>query len=354
VVKRTPYFRRLRSLPAYGRIGVPCLVVFALACASDPGQPQDRGATHGAAAASGRVLAEVNGVPILARQVERIWEADRLRLGAEGQSSDEMNELEIRREALQLAVNAELCYQAARDGGMTVSAEELDERIEGIRSQFASEEEFASYLEEGGLNLAMLRERVARRTLVESYARSISAELVLDEAAAKRIYQEQKDRFREAEKIRAAHIIVRALPHDPEAKHEAARKKIEDAQRKLQAGEDFARVAEQYSESPFASRGGDLGFFPRGRALPEFDAVVFDTPVGEITPVFETPHGFNIVKVLDRREGGVSDFEEVKTGLLMVLAREQKHIQLREHIEELRAAATIRVLDPELQPAAVE
>ena len=82
---------------------------------------------------------------------------------------------------------------------------------------------------------------------------------------------------------------------------------------------------------------------------PEFEQVVFDTPVGEVTPIFETPHGFNVIKVLDRREGTARSFEEVRAGLMMVLARESRDEQLRQRVDALRAAADIRILDPQLQ-----
>jgi peptidyl-prolyl cis-trans isomerase C len=328
---------------------VPCLLVFALACAGDPDAHREGEAdSSGPTDSHDRVLAEVNGSPVLARQVDRIREADRLRLGAEGRTDAELDPVEIRRRGLQLAINAELCLQAARAEGMTVSDAEIDEQIASIRSQFATEEDFDRYLDEAGVSEKTLRSRAERRILVESYVRTITDTLVLDEDEAQRIYGEQKDSFRDAGEVRAAQIIVRVLPDAPAERRAVARRKIDEPHARLEAGEDFAEIAREYSESPFASRGGDLGFFPRGRALPEFEAVVFETPVGRTTSIFETAHGFNIVKVLDRREAGINDFEEVKTALMMVLAREQQDTRLREHIEELRAGATIRVLDAEL------
>lgn len=302
------------------------------------------------------VLAEVNGAPVYSGQLEEIREAERLRLGAEGRSAVEigLEDERIRIEGLRLAINAELCYQAARAAGLEVDSAEVDRRIEGIRSQHVSEEEFEEYLSEAGLDLERLRRRAERKILIKTYVRSITDRLEFDEAEAERIYEEQKERFRESEQVRAAQIIVRVLPGAPAAERSAAREKIDEAWSRLQAGEPFEEVAREYSESPFAPRGGDLGFIPRGRALPEFDAVVFDAPVGSTTPVFETPHGFNIVKVIDRREGGVKDFDEVKGALLMLLAREQNDGRLRAHIGELRAAATIRVLDPQLAEAGID
>jgi len=76
--------------------------------------------------------------------------------------------------------------------------------------------------------------------------------------------------------------------------------------------------------------------------LPEFEDIVFATPVGAITPVFETPHGFNIVKVLDHESARKPDFEEVESGLLLVLVREQRDEALRRHVDDLEEQADIR------------
>jgi parvulin-like peptidyl-prolyl isomerase len=142
--------------------------------------------------------------------------------------------------------------------------------------------------------------------------------------------------------VRAAQILVRLRPGDSEEKRRAARAKIEEAYRRAAAGEDFAALARQYSESPLAERGGDMGYIPRGRMLSGFEDVVFATPVGEITPVFETPHGFNVVKVLDHDTSRKPGFGEVETGLLLVLARERRDEVLRDHVDELVRRARIR------------
>ncbi len=334
---------RPRSLPRAAREArrfvLASGLVLSVACAAGP--DGDLSAVAELSAGPDRVVAEVNGVPIEARRVQQVHQADLLRLAEQGETNDD----EETGRDLDLVINAELIYQAALARGMTVPEGEIEERIDAVRSQFASAEAFSRHLREAGLSLEALRRNETRRLLVERYARSITDALVIDESEAERIYRDQRDRFEKTEQLRAAQIIVRALPGDPPARREAARRKIEEAARSLQAGVAFEQVAAEFSESPFAERGGDLGFFPRGRALPEFDDVVFALPVGEVTPVFETPHGFNIVKILERRSAGIGEFDDVKTGLLMVLAREQSDARLREHVEELRAAATIRILD---------
>ena len=329
----------LRSaLPA----AASALAVLAIGCDGPSPGP-------GAEPALERVVAEVNGVPILASQVEKACEADRILLGARGEEVAPREDLELRRKALDLIVNAELVYQAAKADGLQVPASEIDRQLEVIRSQFATDEEFADYLESAGSSLPQLRGEVERRLLMTAYTDGVAGDLDLDDAEARRLYDEQKSRFMGEEQIRAARILIRLRPQDPPARRAEALARIEEARRRALAGEDFAALAREYSESPQAARGGDLGFFPRGRMLPEFEAVVFAVPVGRLSPVFETPHGLNLVKVLERKQAAVRPFEEVKTELLMVLARERKDRALRDRVEALHAGAQIRILDPDLQ-----
>lgn len=325
---------------------ISLLTILVLGCGEAP-----PGSGSEAAPVLERVVAEVNGVPIYAGQVEKACEADRLILGAQGEPVAPGRDLELRRKALDLIIDGELLYQAAGAEGMEIPQSEIDRQLEVIRSQFASDDEFVDYLEAAGLSPERLRGDVARRLLLKTYTDTVTADLDLDDAEARRLYDEQKDRFMGEEQVRAAQILIRLRPQDPPARRAEARARIEEARRRALAGEDFGRLAREYSESPSASRGGDLGFFPRGRMLPEFEEVVFSLPVGEISPVFETPHGLNLVNVLERRQAAVRPYEEVKTELLMVLARERKDLALRKRVEELRARADVRILDPDLRNA---
>jgi parvulin-like peptidyl-prolyl isomerase len=183
---------------------------------------------------------------------------------------------------------------------------------------------------------------------MEAYASSITKDLEVDAEKARQLYEESAERFREQEQIRVAQILVRLRPDDSEERRRAAREKIDEALARARAGEDFAELARAYSESPLAERGGDMGFIPRGRMLPEFEDVVFATEVGQITPVFETAHGLNVVKVLERKAARGRSFEEVKTGLMLVLARDEKDRVLHDHVDELLSRAEIRIYDASL------
>ncbi len=89
------------------------------------------------------------------------------------------------------------------------------------------------------------------------------------------------------DKIRCAHILV---------KNEAAAKEVLD---KLQKGESFSKLAEQYSFDGSRRHGGDLGFFGRGVMVKEFERAAFALNKGQISPIIRTQFGYHIIKRLE-------------------------------------------------------
>jgi peptidyl-prolyl cis-trans isomerase SurA len=87
-----------------------------------------------------------------------------------------------------------------------------------------------------------------------------------------------------------------------ESQKEEARKKLNDLRARIVAGEDFTELAKKYSEEPSAQyTGGDLGWVGRGAMVASFEAMAFKLKKGEISQPFESPFGFHIMQLMDRR-----------------------------------------------------
>lgn len=99
-------------------------------------------------------------------------------------------------------------------------------------------------------------------------------------------------------RVRASHIL---LMYKGSARSTATRSKdearsgIEDLQRKITAGADFASLARTHSDCPSAAQGGDLGFFGKGQMVPEFETAAFGMQPGEVSGVIETSFGYHLV-----------------------------------------------------------
>jgi len=89
--------------------------------------------------------------------------------------------------------------------------------------------------------------------------------------------------------VRAAHILV-----DTKSQANAVKYRVE-------GGEDFAKVAKQFSKCPSGQRGGDLGYFGRGQMVQEFETAAFDLPKGQVSEPVQTDFGWHIIKVIDKQ-----------------------------------------------------
>lgn len=89
--------------------------------------------------------------------------------------------------------------------------------------------------------------------------------------------------------VRASHLLVDTLED------------AEKCRQEILGGKDFAEVAKAVSKCPSGSRGGDLGFFGRGRMVPEFDKASFELPVGEVSEPIQTQFGWHLILVTDKR-----------------------------------------------------
>ena len=167
------------------------------------------------------------------------------------------------------------------------------------------------------------------------------------EAEQRSYYEENQDQFSRDEQVQARHILLRT---DKRTAAEA-RSALEEARRRIEGGEDFAAVAGELSEDPgSAARGGDLGYFGRGRMVPPFEEAAFGAEVGELVGPIESDFGVHLLEVTGRREGGTTSFEEARETIRARLAAERVDpeatalaIQLRGRLEdaapgELRAA----------------
>ena len=136
-------------------------------------------------------------------------------------------------------------------------------------------------------------------------------------------YELNLDRYREPEKVKARHILFRLERDDPPEKVAQVRSKAEGVLKLAQKGEDFAGLAEKYSEGPTAKAGGDLGWFARDQLVKPFSDAAFRASKGSITDLVRTDFGFHIIKVEDRRAAGSRSFEEVKDEIRKKIIQEK-------------------------------
>jgi peptidyl-prolyl cis-trans isomerase D len=195
-----------------------------------------------------------------------------------------------------------------------------------------SEAELRKHFEEHAEEYMTPESRRASYVLFDREMRAATTEVSEDQLRAS--YESNKATlYSHGDQRRASHILLRLPAEGGTEGDEALRARAEDLLARIRAGEDFADLARQHSEdSSSAPAGGDLGYFERGRMVPEFEDAAFSQPVGEVSEAFKTAFGFHIVKTTGSRPAGSQAFEEVREEI-------RRGLTVQKAQEEIRSAA---------------
>lgn len=209
---------------------------------------------------------------------------------------------------------------------------ELDEYLE--------REGLAGQIEEQGLLPAeQIDTEVAefrKQMLISRYFEEFLRERVTDEAV-RNFYATNPDQF-QAKKIHVAHILLRTNQAMSEAERQALLTKAQEVYSRANAQEDFALLAEEYSEDQLsAKQAGDLGWLQEGAIDPTFSNKVFAMKAGELSEPLVTPFGFHVVKVIEGPQVIKQPFEAVSGDIRYRLRQEAKQAEL----DRLKQAAKI-------------
>lgn len=139
----------------------------------------------------------------------------------------------------------------------------------------------------------------------------------------KAYYEAHQDTFQQKEEVSARHILIALEQNASPAQIRKAKEKIAGILAKARAGQDFAKLAEENSEAPSASTGGELGWFGRGAMVPAFETAAFALKKGEISEPVRTEYGWHIIKLEDRREERQKGYDEVKDSMRDMIAEDR-------------------------------
>jgi len=179
--------------------------------------------------------------------------------------------------------------------------------------------------------VAFARQKVLMEALLDKESKGAA-----NEAAMKKIYEDSVAQNKPVEEARARHILVET---EDKAKEVLA---------KLKAGGDFAALAKAESKDPGSADGGDLGYFAKEQMVPEFSEAAFKLEKGGLSEPVKTQFGWHIIKLEDKRNKPVPEYEQVKGQIETYIVRRAQ----TELVGKLRDAAKIdRVGQPAEKPA---
>lgn len=254
-------------------------------------------------------------------------------------------EADVRRELTRMKVETTV------KGGIKVSEAELEQafvtRREEARAAWAlvdtaalaasasaSDAEVEAYLKDHQAEFKQPeRRRIQYVTLAPKDFRPQIAE-----AEVEKYYTEHLKEFETPRQVRASHVLVPVPQTGGSEAEDKARAKAADVIRRVQAGEDFGKVAGEMSEDPGSKgKGGDLGWVSKGEMVPQFEQALFKLKKGELTPEpVRTPFGFHAIKAVDVKEESRKPLREVAPAIRDRLAAEAADKAARARADEIR------------------
>ncbi len=231
----------------------------------------------------------------------------------------------------------------AKELGINVSEEMLQERLTTVKAKFKSDAIFEHRLADRGMTVDQYKQEMQIDMFMDQVIKKeIEPKIKIDEKESRAYYDENKNKFDSPEKVRASIILLKFNPKDGKAGEQKVLKKFKSISDQIKNGSDFGSLAQQFSQDSLASKGGDLGFFTRKQMLPAFSDRAFKMKVGEVSEIFRTGHGFHILKVTDKKPGGLSSFETEKEKIEKFLADKKVSQATRDYIEVLKSKAKIK------------
>ncbi len=219
------------------------------------------------------------------------------------------------KDALNQLIDEEILVQKAHEMKVEVTESEVnrsvDDQLKRIRDQFKTEDEYRAELKNAGFGTP---EEYRRTLYTQFYRRALQQRVFPDlqktartknisDAEIEEAFQKNKDILKNQPATVTFRQIIVAPKPTPEQK-KRARAKADSLLVEIRKGGDFEQIAKRESMDPGSkATGGDLGWNRRGAMVPEFERMMFALNPGQVSPVFESPFGFHIMRV-DRVQAG--------------------------------------------------
>jgi parvulin-like peptidyl-prolyl isomerase len=278
----------------------------------------------------------VNGERIEDSVVQR--EVERLRPHYEEAFADQEpaeREAQLLKWSRENVIERVLIDQEAKQNGAKIANAEVESAVARLKEQYENAEQL--YREFGVEGDDKLRQAIERQMSVEQRLQEVGKDLAVpSQSAIREYYERNKEQFKSEEQARVAHIVKYVNWQTDE---ETAHKAVREAQDKVKQGVPFEVVVDEYTDC--GDSGGDLGYVRRGQLVEEFEDVVFNLGVGEVSDVFRSRFGFHIAKVYDKKPPAIPDLEEVKGQIKNVLREQMQEETINEFIDGLKSKAVI-------------
>ncbi len=298
-----------------------------------------------AGGASAQVVLKVNSTPVTAGQLavaKYKATSDTPALAEDAAAAT--------RAAVDLLITNVLLADAGREAGLSVTKKQVNQGLETIKAQLGGRAAAKELLKQIGATEEDVLQAATWRRLAELF---VSERLVLSvtvsDDEAKAYYDSHADEFHHFAQAKIRGVFVSAPPGITEKADADAKARATEAERRILAGEDFAKVARDLSDDMSKANGGELGWMDAGYVASlasQFGADFSAQEAGDTSTVLRGKFGYWVIQLVARRPAGSPPFDEIKDVITKKLHESKVNEAVAATVRERRAAATIEGLDP--------
>jgi peptidyl-prolyl cis-trans isomerase C len=293
------------------------------------------------------VLVRVNGDEITRGEIQEVMDAAMRQMAGQvpPQQLQQMQAQMYQRIRDDL-ITKKLLDAVMADANVEVTDAELAEAIDEIRANVPPGQDLETALTTAGSSLEELTGNVTQQLATRKFLDSKTADIAdATDPEVREFYESNPDRFQQPESVTASHILLRVTETDSAEAKADKKAKLEQMRSDILAGTtSFEDAAMSGSDCPSKAQGGSLGTFGKGQMVPEFEVAAFTQEIDEVGDIVETQFGYHIIRVSDRTDSGVVDYEEAQEQISTFVTNQKKQEAVTEYIISLRDSATIEIV----------
>jgi peptidyl-prolyl cis-trans isomerase C len=298
------------------------------------------------------IVARGEGVKVTRAALDEALITIKASAAARGQQIPPQAMRSLEAQVLSRLVGMQLLNQTATEADKTAGAENAKKQLEAMRTATGSDENFSRQLRTVGMTLDELSKKMTEEATADVILRRVLKFEVTD-AEVKKFYDENPGKFEKPDEVRAAHILI-GTRDSAGAEMTAEKKKeqlalAEKVLKRARDGEDFGKLAAEYSEDPGSKDSGGEYTFPRGKMVPEFEAVAFSQGTNQISDIVTTQFGYHIIKTLEKLPARKIPLAEASDDVRKFLENRGLQEQVPVYMEKLEKSAKVEILDAELR-----
>lgn len=269
-----------------------------------------------------QVIARVNGDPISLKEFMLNFQQLKGEQDEISQKNPKLLE-QLKTRALNEVIVMSVLRQEASKRKLRIAKEEVEGRLANWREGYPPGG-FTEMLRKQNTTEDFLKKRIEDQLLIEKTTSELfESETRVSDDEMKNYYQVHQEDFTRPERVHVMQILVPTRPEAEKIRQEVVAGKL-----------TFESAARQYSQSPDASKGGDLGFFARNEKIAAFNEA-FGLTIGTLSKPIQSPYGFHLLKMVEKEPGKKLNYNESKNDIVKALKRIKEVRVYKEWITKL-------------------